>query len=104
MIKLENKPELSVAQMTAFGGRELDKIAPLELDAPAVGLIQRAHDVQQRALARPRPPLNGDELSGADRQIHSFEDFDPAVSHLKDAMDPGRSENRGGRARDRRRR
>ena len=64
VIELEDHAELAVAQAVAGRGRQVvDPLAGV-IDFALVGRIERAQQVQQRALARAALADDGQELAG----------------------------------------
>ena len=83
VVELEDEPELRVAHPASAGRADLEEVQLLVLDAPLVRRVQRAQDVQQRALPRARPALDRHELAVVKRHLHALEHVDRAVAHAE---------------------
>src|SRR3954468_18704145 len=69
VVELKDKSKLSIAQPTPLDAAELRDVGAVVDDGAGVGVVERAQDVQQRALARSAASLDGDELARANRKV-----------------------------------
>src|SRR5437870_1050220 len=69
MIELKDEAELPIPDPAPLAGADGGQVLAVILDRPFVGRVQRAQQVQQRALARAGPALDRDELAGTYREV-----------------------------------
>ena len=69
VVELENHAERLVAQRVAFGRRQVVDPSAAEMHLAAVGRVERAQQVQKRALARAALADDRQELAPADFEI-----------------------------------
>ncbi len=94
MVELEDEAELRVAQLAPLCPAHFRDVPAFVLDVPVLGTVEGAQDVQQRALARPRAPLDGEELAGADRDVGVLQHLHGAVAHAERLAHAGGLEDR----------
>ena len=70
---LEDEADPVRTQRRELGVSELRDVEPRDADDAGGGSVERAHDLEQRRLARARRPDDGDELSLPDAQAHPAE-------------------------------
>src|SRR5262245_19509162 len=73
MIKLEDEAEGAIAQDVAGARRQAVDASPVEADRPLIRLVEGAHQVQQRALARARRADNREELAIAHLELDALQ-------------------------------
>src|SRR5436190_22702357 len=87
MVELKDESEGMHAQCIAFGTRQIVDAPAVEMDFPAIGLIESAEQMQERALAGPRCTDDAQEFAGLHLEIESAEDrhddFIAAVALVK---------------------
>ena len=86
MEELEHEPHLPPAQLGPVAGRERGQVAAVEHDAPAVGLVEAARQVEQGGLARSAGADESEELARFELEVDLVEGDDlltPAVEALR---------------------
>ena len=73
VMELVDKAQVLVAQPPLFGSRSLCQVLAMQVHAARRGRIERAHQVQERALARARGAHNGQRLARVHVQVHALE-------------------------------
>ena len=68
MMRLENETDLAIAHRGQLDVVELVQLTAVEQHLPAVRAVERAHDVQQRALARTGRSDDRDRFAASDFQ------------------------------------
>src|SRR5262245_41497134 len=74
MIELEDESKRVDAQPVALGAGQVVDPPAIELNRPTVGLIERAEQVQERALARARSADDAQELAGLNVEVEPAQD------------------------------
>ena len=96
MVELEDEAEDAVTQPVALlGGQVVDALA-VELDLALVGLVQRAEQVQQRALARARSCRRCSETRRRAPQVDALEHRGDDGVLAVSLVQPGGGEQRDG--------
>ena len=74
-MELKHEADMAVAKFGQIAVALLEKIPSFKEDAPPRGAVQRAQDMQERALAGAGGPFDGQHLSGRNGQINSLQDL-----------------------------
>lgn len=75
VVKLINEPQLAVAKSRLGTAVPAVNILPLEQHSTAGGVVERAHQMQQGGLARPRAAHHRQHLAGCNTEINPLEDL-----------------------------
>src|SRR3989441_13305606 len=88
MVELKDKPQLAVPQLRELVGIQVGVARAIEPDVPGRRAVERAQQVQQRALARSRSAHDRYELSAVHFQLHAAQHLErlpvAAREHLPD--------------------
>ena len=72
-MKLEDEAHMAVAKFAELMPRQLLCLYPIDHHRPAIGLVQRADDLEERGLARPRGTHDAHHLAFVDVEVDAFE-------------------------------
>ena len=84
--ELEDKADFGAAHIGTLGGVEPGHVLAVDTYDAAVRLVETAHQLQQRGLARARGADKGSELAGVDAERYAVEG---ARFHLADLVTAG---------------
>lgn len=73
LMKLEDEAHMAVAKFAELMPRQLLCLYPIDHHRPAIGLVQRADDLEERGLARPRGTHDAHHLPFVDVEVDAFE-------------------------------
>ena len=73
VVELIDKTQVLVAQITLLRRRQLRQVLAMQVHAARGGRVQRAQQVQERALARARGADDGQRLARAHFQVHALQ-------------------------------
>jgi hypothetical protein len=95
VVELEYEADRSVAHARELGSREREEVVAVEPHLPAVRRVERAKQVEQRALADARLSDYGHALALAHFQVQPAQDVDRALPVVVVALEADRLERRG---------
>jgi len=72
VVKLKDETDRLITKVGHARRAETRHVLAVELDAPGGGLIERAHDVQERGFARTRGADDGDHFAAAYLEVDAF--------------------------------
>ena len=78
LMELKDEAHVHVAKDGALGVAELHHIYAIDNDTAAVGLVERAHNLQERGLACTAWANDADYLASLYVEVNAFEDFERA--------------------------
>ena len=82
VVLLEDEADLAVAKGGEVGLGQREGVAPEERDLTRGGRLERAQDVEERALPAPRGPHDAERLAGSEAEVHALEDRQGAAGRV----------------------
>jgi len=92
MVELEHEAERPAANPRELSGRHREQRPPIELHVAAIRPIERAKDMQQRALPDARFSHHSDTLAVADRKFQAPQHMDHPLAVVEVAVQSDRTQ------------